>query len=128
MNRNEILNTLDKYDLDTSSFIIISGSAMVLYGFKDETDDIDIAVTKDYYDRLFTTFNPTLEKHFEDRNDAYMIDGIINFSTNFYSEDSVQISNYRVQTIEELIKLKEGLNREKDKLELKLIRGINEKY
>ncbi|MGM9877697.1 MAG: hypothetical protein ACI33S_03515 [Bacilli bacterium] len=122
MNKEDILNTLDKYNLDTNSFIIISGAAMVLYGFKEKTSDIDISVSKDYYNKLFDDFNPTLEKTFKDKCDAYMIDDIINFSTNYYSENYTQIGKYKVQTVKELIELKEKLNRDKDKIDLELIK------
>ena len=52
LNRKEILKVIKKYDLDTSKFIVISGAAMVLLGIKEETQYIDIATTKDYYEFL----------------------------------------------------------------------------
>ena len=52
MNRKEIIKELKKYNLDPKKYIVISGAAMVLYGFKDETPDIDISVTKEYKKEL----------------------------------------------------------------------------
>ena len=47
MNREEIINELKKYNFDIKRYIVISSAAMVLYGIKDETPDIDISITDD---------------------------------------------------------------------------------
>ena len=52
MNKEDIINTLNKYNLDSHKYIVLSGAAMVMLGIKDKTHDIDIAVTPDYYEYL----------------------------------------------------------------------------
>ena len=49
MNKREIIEKLKKYNFDFSKYIVISGAAMVIHDVKEETSDIDIAVSDDYY-------------------------------------------------------------------------------
>ena len=91
---------------------------MVLYGFKDETNDIDIAVTKEYMKELLKNYDCVIENM---ETEAYMIDDIINFGTNFYSRKKEYVEGFPVSSIDDLIELKRKLNRAKDKKDLKLI-------
>ena len=118
MNREEIIQKLKEYKLDINEYIVISGAAMVLYGFKEETRDIDISTTLEYKKYLLDHFNCELENK---ESDAYMIDNILNFGINYYSEDKIFIDGIPTQKVEDIIKLKKFLNRDKDKKDLQLI-------
>lgn len=125
MNRKDILNILSEYNFNFDEYVVISSAALVLHGVKEETKDIDISVTEDYYKYLEKNYECELERY-DDKNDVniYYIDDIINFSTNYYSDsedDFVIINGVKVQSIPAIIKLKETLNREKDIKDLKLI-------
>ena len=39
MNKREIFDVLNEYAFDKKEFVIISGSAMVIYGIKEKTSD-----------------------------------------------------------------------------------------
>ena len=118
MNRKEIINELKKYNLNPKKYIIISGAAMVLYGIKEETPDIDIAVTKEYKKELLSKYECELENP---ETDSYIIDDVLNFGANYYKRRREYIDGFPVSTIEDLIDLKVKLNRAKDKKDLKLI-------
>lgn len=132
MNKKEILETLKKYNLKTEKYIIISSAAMVLNNIKKETKDIDIAVDEEYEKELLKKYKCELEREITDNNKkykAYMIDDIINFSNHYYGEyKTKKIEEYNVQTIEEILKLKQKLNREKDQKDIKALKEeINKK-
>lgn len=118
MNRKEIISELKKYKLNPKKYLIISGAAMVLYGFKEDTPDIDIAVTKDYKKELLSKYDCVLENP---EVDAYIIDDTLNFAANYYKRRREYIEGFPVMTVEDLIFLKQKLNRKKDKIDLKLI-------
>ena len=118
MNRKEIIEELKKYKLNPKKYIIISGAAMVLYGFKEETPDIDIAVTKDYKKELLSNYECVLENP---EADAYIIDDTLNFATNYYKRRREYIEGFPVLTVEDLIFSKQKMNRKKDREDLKLI-------
>lgn len=123
MNRKEILEILNKYNFDKNKIYIISGSAMVLYGIKEKTNDIDITIDEEYEKVLLGNYNCTIEREIKDNGKtykAYMIDDIINFSTHYYDRFNYNVlDGYNIQKVEDILKLKESLNREKDKKDIK---------
>lgn len=129
MNKNNIIDILKKYNFDNSKYLVISGAAMVLYGIKDSTNDIDIAVTKDYYNYLLSNYNCIFERVNEYGNSCYMMDNCINFGINYYSDNKEFIESIPVQSIEDLLQLKKYLNRDKDIFDIeKIKRYIKENY
>lgn len=118
MNRKEIIKELKNYNLDPKKYVVISGAAMVLYGFKDETPDIDIGVTKEYKKELLKKYDCVLENP---ETDAYIIDDVLNFGSYFYKRRREYIEGFPVMLVEDIIELKRKLNRTKDKKDLKLI-------
>ena len=127
LNKEQIKLILDSASLDKDSFIIISGAALVMYGIKEFTSDIDISVSKEYLDFLLNNYAWTIEK-FDEKNNTYVyfIDDVINFSTNYYDVDYNVINGFKIQTVESILELKESLNREKDKKDIvKIKRYLN---
>lgn len=121
MNKEEILNKLKEYNLDSNNFIIIGSAALVLNGIKEACHDIDIAVTKEYNDFLLNNFKCDFEREIEGHK-VYIIDDIINFSTHYYNEfKGEMLEGYLVQTPSEVLELKRNLNREKDQKDINLI-------
>lgn len=121
MNKEEILKELKKYDLDNKQIIIIGSAALVLNGLKEKCNDIAIATTKEYNNHLLKNFKCQFQKEI-DGHKVYFIDNIINFSTHYYNDFKGEwIEGYLTQTPNEVLKLKETLNREKDKKDIKLI-------
>ena len=56
MKKAEIIEKLSAFPYDLRSFWIITGAAMVLYGLRDETGDIDMGCTTEAADRLERDF------------------------------------------------------------------------
>lgn len=52
MDRAELLNRLGELDLDKNEYWLITGGAMVLYGIRNETSDIDLGCTQRLADEL----------------------------------------------------------------------------
>ena len=52
MNRQDILDILKEFPFDCKEYWVVTGGAMVLYGFREETSDIDIGCTKKMADQL----------------------------------------------------------------------------
>lgn len=121
MNKEEILVLLNRYSLPKEEFIIISGAAMVLLGIKEETNDIDIAVSLRLYKRILEKYNCKFEKTDQFNNKIYFIDDIINFGQNYYDVDYLIYQEYQVQTPQAIKVLKKNLNRAKDQKDIALI-------
>lgn len=131
MNKAEILNKLNEYNFDTNEYLVISSAALVIQGVKEETKDIDISVTPKYYKYLEENYNCELERYDEKNNiNIYYIDDVINFSTNYYSEDKddfILLDGIKIQSISSVTRLKNMLNRPKDMKDIELINKFLEK-
>ncbi len=121
LDKKEIINILKKYNLDSNNYIVISSAAMVLLGIKNKAKDIDISVTKDYYNYLLKNYNCTLERVNEYNHKVYFIDEVINFGIDYFENNYIEIDGIHVQKPEDIIKLKKSLNREKDRKDIELI-------
>ena len=125
MNKNQILNALEKYNLDKDKFMIISSAAMVINDIKKETKDIDIAIEQSYEEILLKQYKCDFEREIIDNGKTYkvyMIDNIINFSNHYNEYNYENKYGYKVQTVEDILKLKERLNRDKDQKDIKLLK------
>lgn len=118
MNREEIIEKLKEYNFDKNKYIVISGAAMVLLGIKSKTHDIDIAVKEDYKDYLVDNYNVTFDRMNEHNEPVYFIDNIVNFAVTYYTDIKEYVSGIPVQNVNDILKLKKGLNREKDKTDI----------
>lgn len=128
MIRKDIIETLNNYNLDKDKFIIISGAALVLQNFSNQTHDIDIWVSKDYYEHLLSNFNCKFDRINEFGNKAFMIDDVINFGFDFCPNNYVYINGYKVASLRDCYNVKKFLNRDKDKkLLLKLEKELNKR-
>lgn len=128
MTKNDIIEILNNYNLDKDKFIIISGAALVLQNFSNQTHDIDIWVSKDYYEHLLSNFNCEFDRINEFGNKAFMIDNVINFSFDFCPKNYVYINGYKVASLRDCYNVKKLLNRDKDKkLLLKLEKELNKR-
>lgn len=121
MNKEEILTLLNRYPLPKEEFIVISGAAMVLLGIKEETNDIDIAVSSRLFKRILEQYDCKFEKTDQFNNKIYFIDDIINFGQNYYDVDYLIYQKYQVQTPQAIKVLKKNLNRAKDQKDIALI-------
>ena len=128
MTKKDIIETLNNYNLDKDKFIIISGAALVLQNFSNQTHDIDIWVSKDYYEYLLSNFICEFDRINEFVNKAFMIDDVINFSFDFCPKNYVYTNGYNVASLRDCYNVKKLLNRDKDKkLLLKLEKELNKR-
>ena len=121
MNREEIIKILNEFNFDSKEYIVISGAAMVLYGIKDTTHDIDISVTEKYYRYLEDNYDCEIERQDEYGNNVYYIGKYLNFGKLYYTENKDFVEGFPIQRVKDIIDLKKMLGREKDKKDLELI-------
>ena len=119
MNRFELLNLLESLKLDPNEYWLIAGAAMVFYGFRKETRDLDLGCTSKLADDLEAKGYPT----------EIMPDGTrkvcpapdIEIFEN-WSYDQVEIiDGIPVISVSGLITMKKIIGREKDIKDIQLI-------
>lgn len=119
MNKKQIIKTIEKYKLDKSKFVVISGAALVLLDIKKTTKDIDISCDKDYCEYLLKNYDAKFERTNELGKKAYLIDDIINFGISFMPKEIEIIDGIQCSSLKDILELKRFLNRDKDKLIIK---------
>lgn len=110
MKKEEILEKLDSLELDKSKYIIISGASLVCQDILDETGDIDLACSLEYYNSIsWDTKNGYFGseiKYFD----------LFEIGTNFYDDTKiVELDGYRFANVESTYELKKLENKPKDK-------------
>ena len=116
MNKLEIFKELEKLDLPKDKYIVISGASLVVQDIIDETDDIDLTCSKEFYDELDWPI----------RIGAFGVEvkymDCFEISYNLYEyQDVFLINSYSFLSLEDCLEIKKRLNRPKDK---KLIKEL----
>ena len=116
LNKEEILNKLNKLELKSNEFIILMGASLVLHGIKKQTSDINISVNSDIFNKLKQKYN----SYYIDTLNIikYDVFEINNFDSDIKSD---YINNYYIQDLENIMEVKKNLNRKKDTIDIKAI-------
>ena len=119
MNRVELLKVLESLNLDSKEYWLITGGAMVFYGFRKETRDLDLGCTSKLADDLEAKGYPT----------EIMPDGTrkvcpapdIEIFENWIYDQVEIIDGIPVISVSGLITMKKNIGREKDIKDIQLI-------
>lgn len=119
MNRFELLNLLESLKLDPNEYWLIAGAAMVFYGFRKETRDLDLGCTSKLANDLEAKGYPT----------EIMPDGTrkvcpapdIEIFENWIYDQVEIIDGIPVISVSGLITMKKIIGREKDIKDIQLI-------
>ena len=125
MKKTEIIKELDRFPYSKEDYWVLTGGAMVLYGIKEQTSDIDLGCNKTMADKLerdgyFFAYTESGNRHFK-YGDSFAI-----FET-WIEDTSTLAENIPVITIAGLIAMKRELGREKDYNDIRLIAGYLKK-
>ena len=119
MNRVELLKVLESLNLDSKEYWLVAGGAMVFYGFRKETGDLDLGCTSKLADELEAKGHPV----------EIMPDGIrkicpvsdVEIFENWLYDQVEIIDSIPVISVKGLIAMKKSIGREKDLKDIQLI-------
>lgn len=126
MNKEQIIDRLNQWNFDKKDYMLVAAAALVFYGIKETTNDIDMSVSDELYEKLITDYKANYVGCDIKGYKLYRIDGDIedelDFGKTFFNfEEKEIIDGIQVQTLENIIKFKKIMNREKDLKDIKLI-------
>ena len=125
MNRQDIINRLNKFPYSKDEYWVITGSAMVLYGIREKTHDIDMGCSSLMADQLEKDgYVPTLT---ESGNRKFNIGEDIEIFENWLFDTIERIDDIPVISLKGLIEMKKDLGREKDFRDIVLIEEFKKK-
>ena len=119
MNRFELLNLLDSLKLDPNEYWLIAGAAMVFYGFRKETRDLDLGCTSKLADDLEAKGYPT-EIMSDGTRKVCPAPDVEIFENWIYDQVEI-IDGVPVISVSGLITMKKIIGREKDIKDIQLI-------
>jgi hypothetical protein len=119
MIKNEIIKELNKSELDLKQVWLVCGAAMVLYGIKNETKDLDLGCNSKY-------FNDLIKKGYgsiiwSDNTRSIQYNPKIEIFENWNVNQIIILDGIQVSSIDDIISQKEELDREKDIFDLKML-------
>lgn len=121
MNRTELLKRLNKLEIAKEDYWLITGGAMVLYGLREETGDIDLGCTRSLADELEAKGYPVTRTPDGNRK-ILLADDIEIFEEWLY--DRIEVcEGIPVISLNGLIEMKKALGREKDFCDIHLIQN-----
>ena len=119
MKKDDIIKRLSTLPYDTSDYWVITGGAMVLYGFREETHDIDLGCTERLADRLESEGYLT-DRYSDGRREFHIGDDVEIFE-GWLCDTVGYVDGIPVISVRGLIEMKKSLGREKDLRDVKLI-------
>ena len=125
MERNEILAQLNDLEFDRQEYWVITGAAMVLYGLRPKTHDIDLGCTTAMADDLEAA--GYLVKRKPDGKRHIIFNQDIELMENWLCDKTQLVEGFRVISLEGLLEMKKQLGREKDLKDIALIEAALKK-
>ena len=122
MNRQEILEQLKAFPYDRNEYWLITGSAMVIYGIKEQAGDIDLGCSAKMADLLES--DRYLFGRTKDGNRWFRVGESIEIFESWLYGSVTEIDGFQVISLKGLIEMKEKIGREKDFRDIELIRAF----
>ncbi len=128
MQKQDILNKLEKFSLNKNEFIVIGDASLVLQDFIDEASCIELSCSKEVYNNL------NLEEKLGTFNTPIKYVQEIEVGYNLYDLNrTIMIDSYNCMDLSYCLEVKKKLNRKKDnkiieKLDLYLCLKDNKRY
>ena len=125
MNKAEILEQLDRFPYDRREYWVLTGAAMVLYGIRSQTADIDLGCTAQMADQLEA--GGYLYQRTSDGKRWFQYGPSLEIFEDWLAGSPVSAEGFQLVSLPGLLEMKQQLGREKDLRDLALIRQFMEK-
>lgn len=123
--RPDILRILRQLGPLARECCLTSGAALVLYGVKERTRDVDLICSQETARRLESEGYPFHSSPLEGR--IFTVSGLVEVLEGWPMDDTVLLGEYRLSTLESIRRQKAALGREKDLADIRLIDRFLEK-
>lgn len=116
MYKQELFKLAESLELPKEEFCIMSGGALVAHGLREQTNDLDIDITKKGFDMLKEKYSLELVR--EDIKQYKVTDKIECFLVDKLESDIIYIDNYPCESLISIYNFKKKMNREKDQKDI----------
>ena len=124
MKKEEFLKIVDSLELDPEKYYIYSGGSLLIRGIREETGDVDLRVSEEYFEELKKRFTFTQGEYC----DLFVLSEDVEFTVGgFNKNNSEMYEGYPIETLDAIIKWKMEHSRPKDLRDIELIKKFLEK-
>ena len=120
MDKAQMLEKLARMDLPPAEYWLVAGGAMVLYGLREATEDIDLGCTSRLADDLERRGCPTVR--LEDGTRKIALGGECELFEDWLYDRVETVEGVPVISLRGLLAMKQALGREKDRADIEKIR------
>ena len=113
--KETIKESVSALQLKSGDYCVITGTALVMHGIKEETKDIDISCTREAFQTLAAHGYPIKQGAFA-RKVIYSDD--VEIFEDWHAGDIIMIDGLPVASLESVIFMKKQLGREKDLMDI----------
>ena len=124
MKKRDIIQELQMLGLPKAEYWLVTGSAMVLYGIKDETHDIDLGCSKKLADQLEA--DGYLPEYLADGSRKFVIGSVFEIFEEWLFDRVEYVDDIPTISLKGLLAIKESLGREKDRADIAAIKEFME--
>lgn len=115
MNKREFTEALEKMNLPREHFIILSGGSLLMRGLREQTEDLDITVSKELARKIDLYHCP------QDDHGLYMPFENVQMMDDMDRFRFDMVDGYRCESLEDILRQKKEWNREKDQRDIEVI-------
>lgn len=126
LHREDLLRLLKDLDFLGDGCWLTSGAALVLYGVKEATRDIDLICTAELADQLEQRGFP-VRKDGLDGTRIFQINDKVEVLEDWQTDEVIELEGLKIASLLSIRKQKEALGREKDLADIRLIDCFLEK-
>lgn len=126
LHREDILRLLKDLDFLEDGCWLTSGAALVLYGVKEATRDIDLICTAELADQLEQRGVP-FRRDGLDGTRIFQINDKVEVLEDWQTDEVIELEGLKIASLLSIRKQKEALGREKDLADIRLIDCFLEK-
>lgn len=119
LDKKQIIARLEELHLDDTKYWLITGGALVLYGLREQTSDIDLGCTSNLADLLQQEGFPV--ERMPDGTRKIVVAEDVEIFENWLEDRVERFEGVPVISIRGLIEMKRALGREKDFRDIQLI-------
>ena len=116
MDKSEIIEILKGLDLPDGKYWLVTGSAMVIYGLKPLTHDIDMGGDKRLIDGLVA--KGYISEVGKDGKRKVVLSPLVEVYEDWLFDKTEEVDGVPVVSLQGLLQMKKKLNREKDKKDI----------
>lgn len=118
MKKSDVLEIVSNLKLDKNAFWIVAGSAMCIYGLRQETNDVDLGCTSRLADELEKQGHPA---EYVSGGRQFTIGENVEIFENFLFDRVVIVDDLPVISLQGLLEMKRKIGRPKDFDDIKVI-------